>query len=242
MDNRMLPEPARPGEVRALNTDQDNCAVNGELLEAAIRYVRFGVPVFPCWPNKKPIGELCPHGFYDASRDEAQVREWWKKQPDAGIAVPTGPASGVDLLDIDIYKPGVEESFAQLTAELGPLPPTREVRSGSGGQHLWLKSAPGLRCSVLAPGIDVKAEGGYMIVPPSRHETGNVYRFVNQLKLAPWPAPYLERLMKSRRESEPASTVAAGGKIKHPRRHPQLFSLAGTMRKRGMSDAAILSA
>jgi hypothetical protein len=217
--------------------------MNEEMLTAALNYARFGLPVFPCQPDKKPIGGLCPHGFKDASRDEAQVKKWWSARPDANIGIPTGPASGVDLLDCDIYKPGVKDRLDRLIAELGPLPPTREVRSGSGGRHLWLQSTPGLRCAqnAFGEGIDVKGDGGYMIVPPSRTENGNTYTFTNRLPWVPWPESYIERLLK--RQPDPAQLAAtpSGNKITPGQRHHRLFSLAGTMRKRGASDAAILA-
>jgi len=69
-------------------------------LEAALDYASRGMPVFPCNPlDKKP---LTPNGFKDATKDEAQVRAWWQKWPNAMIGAPTGPASGMWVVDTDV--------------------------------------------------------------------------------------------------------------------------------------------
>src|SRR5947209_4178613 len=69
------------------------------LLRSALDYVALGIPVFPCAATKKP---LTPNGFKDASLDEQQVRDWWARWPEAMIGVPTGPVSGLDVLDLDL--------------------------------------------------------------------------------------------------------------------------------------------
>src|SRR5262245_41859001 len=68
-------------------------------LEAALEYAEAGIPVFPCKRTKEP---LTPNGFKDATTDKKQIREWWSKWPRAMIGVPTGPASGIDVLDLDV--------------------------------------------------------------------------------------------------------------------------------------------
>jgi putative DNA primase/helicase len=225
------------------------------LLEKALEYARAGKPVFPCWPGtKKPIGELCPHGFKDATTDEHQIHERWSKYPDANIGMPTGPVSGIDVLDTD-PRHGGDKTLAKLIVEHSPLPLTLQVRSGGGGTHHYFRARADLRCrdgKDKSPGVDVKTEGGYVLVPPSRLESyvdakgerqsGGVYSFINREALAEWPQWILEVLDLYRSpEPEPAAETV-GGKIRHPHRHPHLLSLAGTMRKRGMADAAILAA
>ena len=69
------------------------------LPQAAARLAAAGVPVFPCVPGEKR--PLTRHGFHEASVDLAQVVAWWHRWPSANIGVPTGTASGVDVVDVD---------------------------------------------------------------------------------------------------------------------------------------------
>jgi hypothetical protein len=62
-------------------------------LEYALAYAREGFAVFPCKPrDKKP--PLTAHGFIDATRDEAQIRQWWTRWPNANVAIATGRRAG----------------------------------------------------------------------------------------------------------------------------------------------------
>ncbi|WP_154794717.1 bifunctional DNA primase/polymerase [Occultella kanbiaonis] len=136
-------------------------------MNVALGYARSGIPVFPCGPDKRP---LTRHGFKDATTDLAVVRDWWAQHADAMVATPTGSASDLAVLDVDV-KHGIdgEASLAALEAELGPLPVTMAVRTRSGGRHLYFRHDGASRSSAsrIAPGIDVRAEGGYVIAPGS---------------------------------------------------------------------------
>ena len=69
-------------------------------LDAALDYARNGIPIFPANPlDKKP---LTANGFKDATTDEAQIRAWWLKWPNAMLAAPTGSTSGFWVVDLDI--------------------------------------------------------------------------------------------------------------------------------------------
>ena len=154
------------------------------MLEAALQYARSGIPVFPCNPlDKKP---LTPNGFYDATTDEAQIQAWWTQWPNAMIAAPTGAKSNMWVLDTDldpIKKIDGEASLAQLTAQHGELPKTLTSFTPRGGRHrvfTWDKSAvTEIRNSAsrIGPGIDVRGEGGYVILAPSRTADGGIYRW-----------------------------------------------------------------
>jgi len=107
-------------------------------LDDALEYVRKGLPVFPCSPlDKKP---LTPHGFKDATTDEAQIRAWWGGWPNAMIAAPTGPASGAWVLDPDVDPVKQLDGIAilnQLVAQHRPLPQTLTSITPRGGKHLF---------------------------------------------------------------------------------------------------------
>lgn len=146
-------------------------------LAAALDYAARGIPVFPVRQNKAPY---TPRGFKDATCDEAAIREWWRKWPDAGIGIPTGVASGWLVLDID-PRHGGDVSLDRLKSEHGALPQTVESLTGGGGRHLLFRHPGGTIKSTtgaLAPGVDVKADGGYIVAPPSLHdETGRRYEW-----------------------------------------------------------------
>jgi hypothetical protein len=153
------------------------------LLRAALAYARRGVPVFPCEPGgKRP---LTYNGFWDASADPRRVEAWWGRWPDANVGVPTGERSGLLVLDIDPGAGG-PESLAALERAHGPLPRTAKVRTGGGGMHVFFRYPAGetVRNSAgrLGPGLDVRGEGGYVVVPPSR--TQSAYEWLDRAPLA----------------------------------------------------------
>jgi len=86
----------------------------------ALAYARRGLPVFPCQPTGK--APLTGSGFWDATTDEARIRAWWSRSPDANVGLPTGRRSGVLVLDVDPDRGG-SESLASLENLAGPMPP-----------------------------------------------------------------------------------------------------------------------
>jgi hypothetical protein len=168
-------------------------ATDARMLNAALRYAAHGWPVFPlhsirndgrctcsdpdeCGTNagKHPRTE---HGLHDATVDEAQICKWWRRWPNANIGVPTGAASGLMVLDID-PRHGGSESLEVLLRKFGPLPNTLEQLTGGDGRHIVLKHPGGHIPSRALPGaigIDVKADGGYIVVAPSLHRSGKRY-------------------------------------------------------------------
>ncbi len=93
--------------------------VNGmTLADAAARFAAAGMPVFPCVPGEKR--PLVRRGFHDASTDPPQVAAWWSRWPAANIGIPTGAASGVEVVDV---LPGVraESDQGELPDQCGML-------------------------------------------------------------------------------------------------------------------------
>jgi len=159
------------------------------MLEAALEYAERQVPVFPVWwvragdcacgkptcrhAGKHPIGDAAPNGFKNATTNPVTIEQWWTRWPRAHIGTPT---SWCAVLDVDPRKGG-DTTLAQLEAEHGVLPETAEVLTGGGGRHVYFEPVAGLRLSagMLGPGLDLRAEGGYVLLPPSGHVTGGVY-------------------------------------------------------------------
>jgi hypothetical protein len=123
--------------------------------------------IFPCRADKKPA---CEHGFDDAVADQPGIDRLWsgvweRNRPSALIGVATGVISGIAVIDIDPRRGGDKWFFENRDR----LPKTRTHESQSGGPHLIYRHLAGLRCSKdrIAPGVEIKGDGGYVIWWPS---------------------------------------------------------------------------
>ncbi len=185
------------------------------------------------------------NGAHDASTDEAKIRRWWDIWPEANIGVATGREAGFFALDVDPRKGGAD-SLASLEAKHGKLPRTRTAETGGGGVH-YLFNYPDFpirnSAGTLGPGLDVKGEGGAIVVAPSLHSSGSRYRWRNAAPIADAPR-WLLRLLREARKPRANGGAAIGDAIPEGRRNNTLASLAGTMRRRGMGfdeiEAALL--
>jgi putative DNA primase/helicase len=180
------------------------------MLAAALKYGRRGTPIFPLSPiDKSP---LCPHGFYDATANEKQVRSWWRRWPNAMIGMPTGPRTRIWVLDIDVAL-GDPHPMARLFAIHGPLPDTAMSITPRGGTHFFFRwDGANIRCSIgkLAPGVDVRGHGGYVAVPPSVRADGTPYRWSSAgIKATEAPSWLVDEILKvqSRDEPRPESPI-----------------------------------
>lgn len=185
------------------------------------------------------------HGLKDASREPATIREWWARWPDANIGIVSGPESGILVLDVD-GKQG-EQSLIDFERRGFQLPDTLTIRTGGGGQHLYFLWPEGanVRNSAgrIAPGLDIRAQGGYATAPPSLHASGARYEFSESaIPPALCPEWLLSLIQEQQTLQDRQSVQAAGAVVEHPNRTPHLTSLAGTMNKRGMKPAAIEAA
>lgn len=182
--------------------------IRPDMLEAALYYARKNGPVFPCDPtNKRPF--LGTRGFKDATMDEATIRAWWAKHPDALIGMPTGAASGVWVLDVD--SPELFEAKCPIE-----LPDTRRADTGK-GYHLYFKFDPERPVHNTQrnknapwpmprlPGAETRGEGGYVIVPPSLHPEGRRYEWTNKALPALASDELLELVWERAAKSAPAS-------------------------------------
>lgn len=146
-----------------------NAAESGHLPTAATTLARAGIPVFPCVPGEKR--PLTAHGFHSATTDLNQVRRWWQRVPAANIGLPTGAASGLVVVDVDVHRGGDGfRNFSRVT-EMGLTGRWAwMVRTPSGGMHAYFAATPGVEqpCwSVPSRHIDFRGDGGYVVAPPS---------------------------------------------------------------------------
>lgn len=136
--------------------------------EAAVQFAAEGVPIFPCEPGgKRP---LTGAGFLDATDDIDQIRAWWRLSPRANIGMPTGGASGIDVVDVDVKADGTGFPMFHRALDEGLLDgELARVRTPSGGLHVYFPAAvTPQRCWQAARShIDFRGNGGYVVVPPS---------------------------------------------------------------------------
>ena len=139
-----------------------------------------GVPVFPCVvEGKRP---LTRRGFLDASSDPEQVAAWWSRTPNANIGIPTGAASGVVVVDVDVHGPRDGRVAYQRATDAGLVDGAGLlVRTPTGGAHVYFPATPGREqrsWQAADVGVDFRGDGGYIIAPPSRRIIdGNVRRY-----------------------------------------------------------------
>ncbi len=215
------------------------------LLDAARDLAELGYHVFPCRPRgKEPI---TGNGFKAGTRAEREILAWWDKTPDANIGVACG-ASGIVGVDID-SKLGAdpEEVIAELELEGLPVLRTGEAPerceeypaslAGLRGAHVLARGSMPTGETAMA-GVEIRSVGAYLIVPPSAHPSG--VQYLGQLPPVGElpPVPDLSRIAKTNGKGPKAEPV---GDVIGANRNTTLTSLAGTMRRRGMSEEAILA-
>lgn len=150
-----------------------NNTTQSTLCNAALAYAARGFAVFPCAPRGKV--PATQHGCRDATKDIGRIAGWWRENPNYNIAVVTGLASKVFVLDVDGLD--AEAALRALEQLHGPLPATVESITAR-GRHLFFKCQHGAvrnSAGTIAPGLDVRGDGGYVVLPPSIHPSGRPY-------------------------------------------------------------------
>lgn len=200
-------------------------------------------------PGKHPLASLAPHGLKDATDDPGVLAEWCALYPDLNLGIATGHVSGVFVLDIDPRHDGLE-SLAELEGRYGRMDhPTWAVMTGGGGLHLYFRH-PGTpipnSAGKLGPGLDIRGDGGYVLAPPSSHISGEFYRWdkgghprTATLHHAP---PWLLARCQAARPEGNGRSAPLPDRVKDGERNNTLTSIAGTMRRRGFGEDAILAA
>jgi hypothetical protein len=199
------------------------------LLDAALAYVSNGLPVFQCYGvhplpdgrfgcdcdsltcrnvGKHPHRRYAPKGLLSASTRTNFISGWWWGEPGANIGLVT---DGLVVVDVDPHKGGAD-NLARIEADHGEFPHTWRSITGGGGEHIFFRAPRGSnirsRAEDIAPGIDIRANGGYVVAPPSLHRSGRRYAWSvdhhpDETPLADAP-PWLVELASP---SSPAATT-----------------------------------
>jgi len=207
-------------------------------LAAALEALGSGFTPIPIAPGKKKPALIKWKPLQEHPPEEEEVCEWWTKWPNANLAIATGSASGLAVLDFD---PG-HEKWPPAGCE---LPAACVVRTPRGGEHRYFKHVAGLRSDVgegVRKGVDVRAGGGYVLVPPST-VNGKPYTFLHGSLADALECEAPVWLVAALRETKTGGKAPPlPEKIPEGERNSQLISLGGSMRQRGASQAAILEA
>jgi putative DNA primase/helicase len=265
----MIPHPQGPVKVgaampRLTRSKEEGLADGRACLEAALRYLALGWHVLAdCPPDHVGVGRGhgrdCDHPgkaplvrwkeLQQRPPSVQEARDWWHTWPNANVGVALG-----QLLRIDVDGPDGENLLQRLCR--GDLPATLEFDSGrdNGGRGLLYAAPPGivLRTSVEGASIGqelrLQAHGAQTVLPPSRHPSGSYYawrpgRSPGKVSVASAPAWLVEALQVcGGRKVRTASVQDDTEPIEKGKRDTVLTSLAGTMRRRGFSQAAIAAA
>jgi hypothetical protein len=201
------------------------------LLAAALDYAARGLPVFPLVPAGK--APAVSRGFLSATTNPATIRRFWT-DPERNIGIPTGASSGFWVLDIDGDEG--EATLRALELKHGAIPSTRTVVTAR-GRHAWFAYPGSMPTTVgrIGPGVDTRGDEGYVVVPPSIHQTGCGYAFLGD----PWapiePAPAW-LIIAVRTKPVKLITERAVAKIRGPR-------LAGAYGRAALqAEVAVLAA
>jgi len=219
------------------------------LLLAALRYAEQGYSVFPCRPGSKL--PATGHGHNDATTDPVQIGQWWRRWPRANIGL---DCAGLLVIDVDpdgLSWPGDDDKRLAIKATGCPL-----QRTPRNGYHAIFGVPAGhhWRCSagLLAPGVDVRTGGGYILVSPSTVK-GKPYRWIrrfvpkSELPLLPaWLIEALDDLEQRRQDPSAAGGQQTGGQtdvgvLVEGMRNVGLASLAGRLRRAGLSQSEMES-
>lgn len=216
----------------------------------AVGYLEKGWPIIPlfepvtmgCACGNNSCQSIGKHprtrkGHKDASLKPLDICKWWNKWPHANIGILTGKESGIIVVDID-PRHGGDQSWRRFSQQ-HKIHPTLTVQTGGDGQHLYYQyPTQGMRNKAgVLPGIDIRADGGFIVAPPSVHASGKRYEWSNNLAIQPCPEALLKLLSR-----EGAYKRRTRSRIKNGSRNATLFSLGSLLRRQGLEAHGIQSA
>lgn len=221
-----------------------------KFLHTAIMLADLGYRVFPCQPGTK-IPMAGSNGCLDATRDQDQIEAWWEQHPDANVAVST---DGLCVVDVDPIEEGDtrrENLFAQEQNRLEDLLVSAGTATPRGGQHFWFSQVEGQDIrnsgSQVAPGVDIRGNGGYVLVPPSVTADGEYEWLMGwELECSPellcpvpqWMLALIEQPKELARRDDDGNLIPIGKGA----RNQTLTSLAGHLRRIGLDQKSIEAA
>lgn len=217
------------------------------LRDAALSYVSRHWAVFPLVERDKI--PAVKGGFQAATVDADQIAQAWEHRQNMNVGVATGSMSrGLVVIDLDVDEAKGEDGLETLhdwERVHGELPETVTAITGSGGMHLYYACNTPIGCSVdNDKGVDIRGDGGYVVVPPSVHPNGTAYEWENHpddfavAKADNNVYAFIRSIQGERKRGVKFKLpdVIADGK-----RNDTLMRYASSMQSRGEDDILILS-
>lgn len=215
-------------------------------LAAALGYLKMGFSIIPVGKDKKPLIKW--EGYQNKRAAEEEIRAWFKKWPDANIGIVTGTISNLAVIDID-----TDEGKHAIQEYLPEDLQTPICNTPSDGNHLYFR-CPDDKLSNNArvvPGCDLRANGGYVVAPPSINGNGKTYRWIKGLSIeevtpAALPSAYLQYIRKNSTSLYTSNKNNSfsierdkcdAGMFSDGRRDNDLFHVANILAKGGMPEA-----
>ena len=224
----------------------DNTPTVYDMLSYALQYAQAGLRVFPLSPcDKTPLRGS--KGLHEATNNIDVIKQWWTSNPFYNIGCATG--KGIAVIDIDEgtdnngkSKSG-ENSIAQWQSENGQLPDTLTAISGKGGRHLYYRTENKYSSKAgVIKNVDVRADGGYIVLPPSIHPNGNRYTWVDDFNFDKISVAndIVCKLICANHKS-PGASAGDDNIIPQGTRNDILYRRGCSMQGRGLDDNVIYS-
>lgn len=218
------------------------------MLDAALGYARRGLAVFPLAEGTKI--PCIQGGFTQATTDEEQIRAFWSVRPMCNIGIATGGMSnGLVVIDVDLDNEKGEDGYVALKAweaEHGDMPEGACATTPRGGMHLYFVSDEPFSCSVNHDtGIDVRADSGFVVAPPSVREDGRAYEW--DLHIDDYGIPRADANVKAFVRKMQEGHVGGGDKFELPdrimngERNDTLFRYACSLQAHSVPDDVIIA-
>ena len=217
------------------------------MLDAALYYASRGLAVFPLAENTKI--PAIQGGFTNATTDPEQIRAFWTVRPNCNIGIATGGASGgLVVVDVDLDNDKGEDGYIALHAweeEHGALPDGACATTPRGGTHLYFVSDEPFSCSTNSEkGVDVRADGGYVVAPPSTRDDGARYEWDQHVE--DFGIPRMDENAKAFVRSVQEGHMGADrfelpDRIKNGERNDTLFRYACSLQAHSVPDDLIIS-
>ncbi|TDA70639.1 MAG: DNA primase [Clostridia bacterium] len=206
------------------------------IAQTALEYQARGFSVLPVdRKTKRPLVESWRE-YQTRQATTEEVQQWWRRWPQANVAIVTGAVSGLVVVDVD-----GPEGEAALRGK--HLPPTPCATTGKGKHYYFAHPGGQVPNAVrLLPGVDLRADGGFVVAPPSRHASGRRYEWVDclsiaEVPLAPCPAWLLDLVRQPHPSEEKPKLdplrVLAG--VPEGERDNTLFRYACRLRQQGLT-------